>query len=70
MGCPFLTHTPLPERPVEYPYEALYRPWSWVLSSFTNLFIFAALVGVAYMIYKKNRGVKRTAMYRYVQFSC
>ena len=35
----------------EYPYESIYRPWSWILSSSTNLFLFAAAVCLAYVLY-------------------
>lgn len=53
----------------EYPYIPMYRPWSWVLSSLSNLFIFAALLGIAYFYYRtrKARHQRRTVTYRTVQ---
>lgn len=54
----------------EYPYEPIYRPWSWILSSSTNLFLFAAVVCLAYVIYKRRRasGRKRRVLtYRVVE---
>lgn len=54
----------------EYPYMSLYRPWSWILSSFFNIFLFAVILGVLYLLYKsrKNkRGQKRAVTYRTVQ---
>jgi len=64
-----LNRRPPPERPVDYPYESLYRPWSWVLASFSNLFLFAVLGAVAFVLYKrwKNRKGKSTVSYRKVE---
>ena len=52
----------------EYPYESLYRPWSWVLSSFSNLFLFAFVFIIAYILYRKRKrsGDKATVSYRRV----
>lgn len=52
----------------EYPYQPIYRPWSWILSSSTNLFLFAIVVGMAWMVYKrrKARGRRRVVTYRRV----
>ena len=54
MGCPFMTRPP--ERPTEYPYEAMYRPWSWIISSCSNLFLFAAVFVILYVIYRRKWG--------------
>jgi nucleoside-diphosphate-sugar epimerase len=53
----------------EYPYESIYRPWSWILSSSINLFLFAAVVCLAYMLYKSRRakGKRRQLTYRVVE---
>lgn len=55
----------------EYPYEPLYRPWSWIFSSMFNIFLFAALVGLFYIYYRsrKNGKGKRFVTYRTVQAS-
>lgn len=52
----------------EYPYESLYRPWSWALSSFSNLFLFAFVFIVAYMLYRRRKqsGSKATVSHRRV----
>lgn len=59
MGCPMFEKKVVLQRPVDYPFEELYRPWSWVLSSVTNLIIFAALVFLVYALIKRSRGKKR-----------
>ena len=43
----------------EYPYESLYRPWSWILSSFFNIFLLMVLVGIAYFYYRRRKSLKR-----------
>ena len=40
MGCPMFERKEETQRPLEYPFESLYRPWSWVLSIFNNVAIF------------------------------
>ena len=70
MGCPMLEkQDSKAEASTEYPYESIYRPWSWILSSSTNLFLIAALVCLAYMLYKRNRakGKRRVLTYRTVE---
>ena len=61
MGCPFLQQQQRPkaERPREVPYESLYRPWSWVLSSFLNLFIFILIALILLVLYKRRRSSSR-----------
>ena len=55
------------EAPFEYLYKSIYRPWSWILSSSTNLLLFAALVSLAYILYKchRARGKRRVLTYSY-----
>ena len=55
----------------EYPYQSLYRPWSWILSSSTNLLLFAAIVGIVYMLYKrrKAKGKRPLVTYRHVEMN-
>ncbi len=67
MGCPFLSKRPQVQRPTEYPYESLYRPWSWILSSCSNLLIFAILVGILYALYRRRRSRRATVYYRRVE---
>ena len=58
MACPMLEKSNPQAKPSsEYPYESIYWSWSWILSSSTNLFLFAAVVCLAYMVYK-SRGAK------------
>jgi sterol-4alpha-carboxylate 3-dehydrogenase (decarboxylating) len=53
----------------EYPYEPLYRPWSWILSSAFNIFLFAAILGVLYLYFRSRRNKKERHIvtYRTVQ---
>lgn len=69
MVCPMLNRRPPPDRPVEYPYESLYRPLSWVLASFGNLFLFATLGAIIFVFYKRWKASKRkrTVSYRKVE---
>lgn len=70
MVCPMLEKNGPQAKPSsEYPYESIYRPWSWILSSSTNLFLFAAVVCLAYMVYKSRRakGKRRVLTYRVVE---
>jgi len=43
----------------EYPYESLYRPWSWALSSLFNIFLFMALTGILYFYYRKRKSAPK-----------
>ena len=54
-------------RPVDNPFESLYRPWSWLLSSFSNVAIFAILFLIGYALVRRarSRGKKKT-LYRKV----
>lgn len=60
-------------RPVEvateYPFESLYRPWSWILSSVLNIFLLAAALGILYFYYRsrKSKKERRIVTYRTVQ---
>ena len=55
------------QRPLEYPFESLYRPWSWVLSCFNNIAIFAVLFLLVYALFRRARSRgKRKTMYRKV----
>lgn len=56
MGCPvFEKQDVVLERPIDYPFEPLYRPWSWVLSTIVNVTILAVLFLIAYSIVKRVR---------------
>ena len=54
-----------PERPTEYPYVPMYRPWSWIISSCGNLFLFAAIFVILYVIYRRRRGKSTTQQVTY-----
>ena len=60
MGCPMFEKKVQIQRPTEYPFEELYRPWSWILSSFTNIIIFACLVLLCYALYRRSRSERKT----------
>lgn len=57
MVCPVLDQASQQdfEVPTEYPYQSLYRPWSWALSTFSNFFLFAVLFLVGYVVYRRRR---------------
>ena len=61
MVCPMLERANQQkiERPTQYPYEPLYRPWSWALSSFGNLFLLAAIVFVGYALSRRRRKARK-----------
>lgn len=46
----------------EYPYQSIYRPWSWVFSSSFNIFLLMVLVGIAYMYYRRRKSVRRNSV--------
>ena len=69
MGCPMKSKGQKVVRPSEYPFESLYRPWSWMLSSFNNILVFAILVGVIYVLYKRRKGNKKTVSFRVLNVS-
>ena len=68
MVCPMMNKRAQAEAVYDYPYEAIYRPWSWMLSSSANLLLFAALVGLLWVLYKRRRaqGRRRLVSYRSV----
>ena len=67
MVCPVFERKPQIQRPTEYPFEPLYRPWSWLLSSFSNVAIFAVLFLIVYVIIKRRRsGQRKKTVYRKV----
>lgn len=70
MVCPMAKKPQAPaEVGTEYPYESLYRPWSWIFSSLFNVFLFAALLGICYFLYRtrKSRKARNSVTYRTVQ---
>ena len=55
----------------EYPYQPLYRPWSWALSTLSNFFLFALVFLAVYVVYRRQRklwqnGGRSTVSYRKV----
>lgn len=66
MVCPMRETAKPVEVATEYPYESLYRPWSWILSSLFNIIIFAIIFGILYLLYR-SRKTKRFVTYRTVQ---
>lgn len=57
--------SPTKEVVTEYPYQSMYRPWSWVFSSFLNIFLFMALAGLLYFYYRKRKAAtKKYVTYR------
>lgn len=59
------------DTPTEYPYQPLYRPWSWTLSTLSNFFLFAVVVLIGYAVYRRRRkqwgrGRHSTVSYRKV----
>lgn len=42
------------DSPTEYPYQPLYRPWSWTLSTLSNVFLFAVIFLIGYAIYRRR----------------
>ena len=67
MGCPMFERKEETQRPLEYPFESLYRPWSWVLSIFNNVAIFAILFLLVYALFRRARSRgKRKTLYRKV----
>ena len=61
MGCPVKDriNQQKADRPTEYPFEPLYRPWSWTLSSLSNVSLFATMFLVVYLLYRKRRQSKK-----------
>ena len=66
MGCPMFEKKVVLQRPTDYPFQSLYRPWSWILSSFSNLIIFAILILLIYALIKKKRRQVKKLKYRRV----
>lgn len=69
MVCPMGNKAKAVEVTTHYPYESIYRPWSWILSSLFNLFLIAAILGVIYFYYRtrKSRKERRPVAYRTIQ---
>ncbi|XP_065916743.1 uncharacterized protein [Dysidea avara] len=67
MGCPYMSGSRAPSGPVsnEYPFQKLYRPWSWGFSSFGNVFILLMLIWITIRLMKNIRK-KVTVVYRRV----
>jgi len=57
MGCPYMSGHRAPSGPVsnEYPYQELYRPWSWGFSSFGNIFILLMLMWITIRLMRSRR---------------
>lgn len=74
MVCPVLEQASQQniEIATEYPYESLYRPWSWVLSTLSNFLLFAVVFLVGYALYQRRRKIlesRSTVSYRRVVIS-
>ena len=56
MVCPVLEQAAKQNEDVvtEYPYEPLYRPWSWTLSTFSNFLLLAVIVVAGYALYRRR----------------
>lgn len=69
MVCPMGKKPGAVEVGSEYPYQAIYRPWSWIFSSFFNIFLLAILLGIGYYLYRtrKSRKARFSVTYRTVQ---
>ena len=65
MVCPMQEKLSAPEQATEYPFEPIYRPWSWLFSSFSNVLLLACLVGLAYYLYRRRRARAPTVTFRY-----
>lgn len=65
MGCPYMSGSKAPSGPVsnEYPYQELYRPWSWGFSSFGNIFLLLILLWITIRL-MRNRRKKVAVIYR------
>ena len=66
MVCPMQDRRTAPEGPSEYPFEPIYRPWSWLVSSFSNVILLAVVVGLAYYLCRRRRARAPTTSFRYV----
>ena len=51
--------------PTEYPFQSLYRPWSWILSSFSNVAILALLFILAVALYRRRKAKERKEKFTY-----
>ncbi len=59
MGCPMFQKKAHIVNPKQYPFEELYRPWSWLLSSFGNIFILLFLLVLCYALFRRSRSQRR-----------
>ena len=57
MGCPYMTghKAPSGSGSNEYPFEELYRPWSWFLGYFGNVLAFLILWGIFIRLWRSRR---------------
>ena len=65
MGCPMFERRFALKRPSEYPFQSLYRPWSWLLSSFNNVALLAFLFIIAIALYKRYRKRRGSEKFTY-----
>lgn len=56
------------DSPTEYPYQPLYRPWSWTLSTLSNIFLFAVVFLIGYAIYRRRLKQWRSGRYSAVSY--
>lgn len=47
------------EPPKTYPFEQLYRPWSWALSSFANVSLLLFLLLLCYAVFRRSNSARR-----------
>ena len=57
MGCPYMTGQKGPSAPAsnQYPFQEMYRPWSWVLSYLGNFFALVVLLWIFLRIWRSRR---------------
>ena len=58
MVCPVMQGRNFAPRLTDIPFEELYRPWSWSLSSCVNILLFALLLFVGWKMVKRSRARK------------
>lgn len=70
MGCPMFERQNAIKPPTEYPFQSLYRPWSWILSSFNNVALLAILVILAYALLRRRFKAKKVPKFTYRRVVC